>query len=505
MATVGQIIGKIVPSKYAKNGKALLKKYGSWDQIPANEVEEKNVIEHKIVYDSSSETLEPIYFWILDFMGEIGLSPEKVVDNFASSPGSGHFGEMGQRMSIMQQQGTKILQDINAVLRSVLNIIYDLKDFKQRLGQYDDLRSKEKIKGDAARLSLKQIWMDKVDINKGNSSIKVLGTQGGFVTLIDAFLYARDEKDANNLDLNERIKRIVISRVQEFNLWVEQSEIELKKRYEIEKTYLKSQVSSLRIYAQWAKPFLAAAQQMQMADLKNPGLVKAFNTIYLELSLLGKTKINVVDAAANNDFPLILANDKKLMKKERDYYACVTVNFSFRGIPQKVIQQQHYAFGGLAEVVIKAYALNSEELKVFQNEVKEDLVSEVFALIEGATTESLINLRKEINYYLEEDLVLTDEEKAKKDKENRKAREKGFWDFFYPFGALLGKNGKISEMDGKPVENKGGKKKEEKKIRAEDYVEKTFLRGIAEKKAEDTAFTILDIYKKAHGMAAFPK
>ena len=70
---------------------------------------------------------------------------------------------------------------------------------------------------------------------------------------------------------------------------------------------------------------------------------------------------------------------------------------------------------------------------------------------------------------------------------------------------MIGKHGKIAEMDGKPKENKSGNKKDEKKIRSEDYIEKTFLRPIAEKKAEDTAFTILDIYKKAHGMAAFPK
>ena len=40
----------------------------------------------KLVYDSSTETLEPVYFWVLDFMNEMfGGDVEKVVDNFASS------------------------------------------------------------------------------------------------------------------------------------------------------------------------------------------------------------------------------------------------------------------------------------------------------------------------------------------------------------------------------------------------------------------------------------
>ena len=142
--------------------------------------------EHKIVYDSSSETLEPVYFFILDLMDSFGLNTEKLMDNFSSSPGSGHFSEMGTRASVMQQSAEKVLANINAVLRSVLNLIYDLREFEIRLQAYKDLKNHSTK--DAAILSLKQIWMDKVDISKGNSSIKSMGlTQAGFTTLIDAF------------------------------------------------------------------------------------------------------------------------------------------------------------------------------------------------------------------------------------------------------------------------------------------------------------------------------
>src|SRR6056297_56705 len=150
--------------------------------------------EHTIVYDSSSEQLEPIYFFILDLMNDFGLKPKKVLDNFSASPGSGHFSEMGQRASLMQQQGQKLLTDVNNLVRSVLNIIYDLREFKTFLQPYDDLKSDDKDKRESARLSLKQRWMDKVDMQKGNSSIKQMAlTQAGFTTLIDAFLAAKDE------------------------------------------------------------------------------------------------------------------------------------------------------------------------------------------------------------------------------------------------------------------------------------------------------------------------
>ena len=41
---------------------------------------------HKLVYDSPTETLEPIYFYLLDLMSDFGLKPEKLIDNFTSSP-----------------------------------------------------------------------------------------------------------------------------------------------------------------------------------------------------------------------------------------------------------------------------------------------------------------------------------------------------------------------------------------------------------------------------------
>ena len=43
VATLQQIIGKINPRLYAANGKELLKKYGSADKIPAEEVEPQAV------------------------------------------------------------------------------------------------------------------------------------------------------------------------------------------------------------------------------------------------------------------------------------------------------------------------------------------------------------------------------------------------------------------------------------------------------------------------------
>ena len=488
MASIPQIIGKINPWLYAENSKELLRKYG-YEKIPADKVKPKNLAEHTLVYDSSSETLEPVYFFILDLMNELGLSPEKFVDNFTSTPGSGHFSELQTKASIMQQQATKILGDVNTVLRSVLNITYDLKEFRTRLQAYDDLNSKSKEKSQAARLSLKQIWMDKVDIKKGNSSIKAMALgQAGFQTLINAFLVVDDEKDVDKIDLNEMIKRIVKPRIYEFNIWVDQSEKELRKRYGLEKTYLRSQVNSLKLYSRWAKPYLRAAQQLEMKDRgREPALVKVFSTLLLELTLLGKTKIDIQSAAFERQLP----EEFNKLKTKRDYFSCVLVDFMFRGIPQRTQRQQgEYVFGGRAEITFIAYALNSDELKKLDKELEKSDVEDVLRLIEGATTDSLEQMQKDIDFFLEE--------KDETEKQTSGAN---------PFLALFGvydKKDKSSSQTPTSSESRA-KEKIERPLRKDDWIEKNHLRKLATTNSKEIAFDLFDIYKKAHGLPSYTR
>jgi len=499
VATLPQIIGKINPRLYAANGDKLLKKYGSADKIPVEEVEpqaikhsikkgffnlDKNGTEasHTLGYDSTSETLEPIYFFILDLMNDLDLAPKKYIDNFSSSPGSGHFGELAQRATIMQQQASKLMGDVNTVLRSILNIIYDLKEFRIRLQSYDDLKTDNK---ESAILSLKQIWMDKVDITKGNSSIKALAlSQAGFVTLIDAFLAVKDIKDVDKLDLNDRVRRILLPRIHEFNLWVEQSEGELRKRYELEKTYLKSQVNSLKLYSRWAKPYLRVAQELESKDMgREAALVKTFNTIVLELTLLGKNKVDVEAAALQGNLPIEL----KKMKSKRDYHSCILVEFRFRGIPQRMGgQQSHYTFGGRTEVTFMAYALNDDELAKIDEELENSDVGDVLRLVEGATTESLDQLKEEINFFLEE-----------KSQEETRGKSK---DTSNPFFALIGK---YNEKEPKKEEKADEEKKESIIIKPDTFIERTQIRAFAAQTASENAFNLFDVYKKAHGMVSY--
>jgi hypothetical protein len=438
-------------------------------------------------YESSIETLEPVYFFILDLMNDFGFSSEKLIDNFSSSPGSGHFTELTQRATAMQNQASQLLGSINAVIKSVLNLIYDLKEFRMRLQTYDDLKTNN---FEGAQLSLKQIWMDKVDVMKGNTSIKGLALgQAGYITLIDAFLSAKNEKDVEKMDLNERIKRLLFARVHEFNIWIEQSERELRKRYELEKSYLKSQVNNLKLYSRWAKPYLKIATELESKEIgREPDIVKTFNTILLELVLFGKRKINVKDSALEENLPSEFANESFLKTIKRDYYSCILVEFRFRGIPQRVIQQSHYAFGGKADITFHAYALNNQEIEQLNKEIENSDLGDVMKLVKGVTEDSLEQMQDEINFFLEEkDLKEEYEKKKSRDQSN-------------PFLALFGNY----NSNNKPSEKKKEDKTKNFILPVKDsWIEATHIRPLANKVAKENAFTLFDIYKKAHGMASF--
>lgn len=448
--------------------------------------------EHQIVYDSLSESLEPVYFWVLDFMnGMFGGKVTKLVDNFASSPGSGHFSEQGLKKSQMQQQAMNALANVNTVLKSVLNLIQDLKNFQLLLVDYENADSPDKQKAEVGMLSLKQRWLDKVDIQRGIGSINAMATGNlQFVTLRDAFMIVNkpEDVDKKELDLGERVKRVLKPRLEEFLQWKKRSEQELTKRFEVEKIYFKSQVESLKLYSRWAKPYLRAAQQLETNEKlgMQPELVSVFNMLILELTLMGQSPINKAEKAYSGDLPKAFEK----MKNLRRYNSVVFVDFKFRGVPTKIPQGQHYGFGGRAEVTFKAYALSDEEIELLKHKLSESDLEDSLKMVQGMTDESLAQLKMDIDEFIG---------KTEKEKKEKKEKEEDT----NPFTALFsvfkkeekGKKTEVGEINVAELE-----KKAKKPI---NYAE-TYIRNLAEAEAINSCFTVFDIYKKAHGMAAFP-
>lgn len=434
---------------------------------------------HALVYDSFGESLEPVYFWILDKMNEEYKVVDKLVDNFVSSPGSGHFSEMGAKATKMQEEGMKMLGAANQVVKSILNIIYDLKEFQLRLSIYDEYKNTDAAKKNSALLSLKQIWMDTVDTKRGNSAILMLARNFDYVTIIDAFMAADSlervtkSEDKGGIDLNDRVRRLLQQRVGEFFRWVEESEKELRKRFEIEKIYLRSQVNTVKLYARWAKPYLRAAQKLEQNATSTAAVVTNFNTSVFELILLGVSDYKPEDDVARGELPTLFKNATK-----KKYSPVLVVEFKYRSSPERT--QQGYGFRGRVEVAFTSYALTSEELKVLREEIEKDDLGDIIKLVEGATDESLKQINLDIKDFLGDDK-----------KEEKKADKKNAADT-NPFSALFSlfkRDTKEEKKDGSPTSDKGS----EKVIRSQALIE-----------ARKKCYRVYDLYKKSHAMPSLP-
>lgn len=447
----------------------------------------KPLSSYKIMYDAQTNQLEPNYYWILDFLQDGRVKVEKIVDNFTASPGSGQFSEIGQKKAAMQAQVSKISGDINQVTKSIIQLIYDLREFEIRLKNYEDIKDKDKLKAESARIGLKQIWLDTVDIKRGNGAIHMMASQGGFTTVRELFMIANTLEDIETMakegTMNDQVKRILLPRVGEYLKWVDFSEQELRKRYSVEKSYLRSQVEMLKLYTSWIKPYLKAAGQLELNGFdKNPALVNAFSTSMLEMTLFGKKQQDGMPEGISSSYKL-----------KRDYFAVYVVNLTFRGPSAQRTQSGDYAYmkGGRLEMTFDCYALNSEELALVKRQLEKENLDLGLSFFAKETGASLDTLKKDISHFLDDD-------KEKKEEEKKAKNE----DDVNPFSALFSLF-KSEKKDDKKA--KGGKEiKEPKDIVKDNFVEEG-VRKMAAESAKGFLYTTYDIYKKAHGMASSPE
>lgn len=452
----------------------------------------KPIRSYRLVYDSPSTQFESLYFWILDFMRERGENVQKLTDNFTASTGSGHFGEMGQRATRMQEEGMKIMGMLNQVVKTIINLIYDLKEWEIRLAHYDDAKSDDKVKKEAGMLALKQVWLDNVDMKRGRGSIHQMTVELGYSTLREVFMIANSEKEVTDMAgkdgiINDQVKRILIPRISEFLKWKDYSEKELRKRFAIEKTYLKAEVASLQLYTSWVRPYLKAAEDLRQRGFEkgdndmgsNPALVNIFNTALFEVLIMGKSEFKIESAVSQRKMPASFLN----YKQKRKYYRCNVVDFVFRGIPQKITQQS-YGFGGRMEMTFSTYILNDDELKLLKKAWDKTSVEAALRIASDTTAESLKQLKEDIDKYTKDDeQVKKDEEKNKKDKKESDVN---------PFSALFDLFKKTEKKkDKKEIETPGD-------IKGDDYIEGQ-IRALAKTDAVESLYILYDVYKKAHG------
>lgn len=445
------------------------------------------VEKHNLTYETLGGALEPVYFWLLDRASAeyAPVPPYKFVDNFASTVGSTQFTEMAMRARTMQDEAMKILGGVNQIIKAIVQITYDLKEFQIRLKTYEESHSKDEVVKNAALLSLKQAWLDTVDVKRGNTSIKglALGAQANFATLIDAFLTIKTLDDLKTLDLNERVKKILEQRLPEFTKWVQISEDELNKRYKIERNYLLSQYNTIQVYMKWIKPYLDAARKLEQRATPTASFVQMFNTTLMELSFFAQKKYDPMEDVWKGDFPKEFAKDFQ-KGIARNYYEIIVVEFKFRSVPEK--SGQSHIFKGTADIVFTSYALNDDEIAILKKVMEKDDFGDMVDLMEGMTG-SLSILKDSIGEFVED----AEQDKANENKEEKKESSNPFSGLMFGFGSKE-----------KTKEGEAMKKLAKTIISGDSFVEKA-VRSQTAFSSRQRCFNFYELYKKVNSMPAW--
>ncbi len=424
-----------------------------------------------IDYDAFGESLEPAYYWTLDALKEypFAYKTNKAEDYFAASEASFWYGDLGARRSALEKRATELVGTINVVIKSIINLLWDLKEFEQRLRHYEDY----KVGGDKrkdANLALKAIFLTDVDIKKGRAAINSLATADlNFVTLRDAFMAAEKPEDVDRMDLNERVKRILKPRVKEYLDWVELSGRELKSRFSIEKAYLKSQVNALSLYTRWAKPYLIATNKLIPQELEKvtdaDELVSAFDVARIYLEIFAKKDVAISTIK---------------LPEDEEMFSVIEVRFVYRAIPG-VVERGHFTHRGRIKITFTAFVMAKKHIKLLE-EKKED---ELLKLATGLTEDTLASIREDLDKYIKDGKPK--EEKKKERKPIKIPIIEDMREFAKPLQEAAQSIRGMLPAPG-PKTNKWDIGR---------------VRKAAEEKAKKDLFKLYDNYKKMHGMVTW--
>ncbi|MDD5182490.1 MAG: hypothetical protein PHC66_04995 [Candidatus Nanoarchaeia archaeon] len=488
------------PKKAPVFKETLAKKYGikTYDELKRNVdliLHKNRIRKYEYEEESFGPSVEPKYFWVIDFLRVMQYKIEKHWEKMGASVVSQFFGEMSTRRQFLERRGMEIMATINTVVKTIINLLYDLRELDRRLQTYDQLKAEDPKDVESAEYSLKRVWMDEVDVRKGGASINNMAQKGlEFITMRDAFMIAKTAKNVDELELNDRVKRILKMRLDEYEKWKTESNSELHMRRRVEKAYLKSEVDSLKLYSQWARPYLKAAQQLQFEDIdiKDQDLIQAFDQNFLEIKVRGYNEMRLKDLFEKRGIPRKITppatwteEKKKAYLDEQlgpAIYDVAEVTFRYRTKPALVSQSQQgggaYRHLGKLNIVFESYLLTKEDYELLERQEQ----GEAMDFIEGMTKESLDAMRVDIDRYLNEE----DEKEEGKAAEAKKPGKPIIDEFFGMFGGGGGGKGLLAGFN---LFNKA------------KYAQ-TLL--TARKKVADRAFNVYDIFKKSQGLLSFP-
>jgi len=255
-------------------------------------------------YRSENYSIEEIYFWMLGHgMNNWGMPyVHKITDIFASSQGSTMFGDLGQRLTAMQNQASNLLATFGQMSKDLFKHVRDLRKLRERLSYYQkaddklDLSERKKKSSLGAENTLKDIWITLIEGGtESPGSVYGLAKKLGFVILPDLFFQAPPMKEdeikqyVDSIELaNPSVKLALERKLFQFYHWKKETNQELMFKEKYQKKLIYQHYQSMKMYLNWVKPYLKNANQLQNNStlMDSHGIISSFQSAMTEIEVL---------------------------------------------------------------------------------------------------------------------------------------------------------------------------------------------------------------------------
>jgi len=404
----------------------------------------------RLVLEYANFNIENTYYWFLRFLNEMwGFEKKvKIIDTLASSVASSNFANLQTRLAAQQAQASQYLKGISEMVKGLFQIVRELRIIDERLQYYyDSDGDPEGIKESSlsSEIVLKGLWIDQVEGGAKNpASIYGLAQTVGFTILPDLFFRIKIknrkslESEVDKLKFNEKVKEVLKRKLRQYYEWKWRTKKELQVRRQFELKYLRQHYDTIKLYMAWVKPYLKNIRRLQLYEknMADANIINAFETQIIEIETL----------FIRQDFG--------------SHSAVISLHLFYRVKPELAYHSYEYQhkgpiYQGMADITIRAYAWDDEEIKNYINYRKhEDL--DLMSTIDKSVAQAMDSMGDELKKYLKEageDLPFPGDE-IKKEEEKRVTHP----DILDPFISIFKGFGEIFQgFAGAPVK-KGGKK-----------------------------------------------
>ena len=417
--------------------KDLLERYGFEDQdatefdrgsAPVKINYPKPYKKFRLILQIEHLNIEEIYYWVLTHLTEDwGLHKViKVKDIFAGSETGKVFGEMGQRLSIQQDQVSKLLQTLGGLVKGLFQIVRDIRLYKERLQAYEQSDAGDK----SAEVVLKGYWIDMKDGGAQNpGSVYGMAKELGYAILPDLFFDAgvlKPEDVDKHVDkiiknYNSKSVGVVLRRkLKSYLLWRTNTYEEIKVRHNLTLKQLRSTYNSVRLYTSWLQPYLNNVKKLSqsMDSQSDAHLITAFDGKAVEIEIMCYRNMG------KEHFPVIMASF--------DYRSSASGNLS-EAYGQKTANPI-----GKLELTLRGYSWTQKEIDNYL-QLREDEAFKTLSSVNLGFQESLDELGDELKIYLKEAGEKFEEKEEKKKEEPKKPKA----DILEPAKAIIDGFGEV--------------------------------------------------------------